>query len=199
MWTSENLRRSLSEVVDDRRRRRLLPFVGHVLEVDGTAVRERVEAVERSRVALLVTESEVDPGRKMTRDVVRLERLSMTVDKQHRVAVCPRRESDIVNRVPRHLLSAKVMAVLLRQYEQSFGRTQEWTHNVQQECCRVVKLWNQLPDVATIVRRSRIPCTGDAREQSVCKVKIAALTGTSADVTWRLRSTNSPAARGRSR
>lgn len=99
MWTSEDLRRGLTKVVDDRRRRRLLPFVGHVLEVDGTAVRERVEAVERSRIALLVTESEVDPGRKMTRDVVRLERFAMTVDKQHRIAVRPRWESDIVNRV----------------------------------------------------------------------------------------------------
>lgn len=72
MGTFEDLFGRLTEIVDNRRGGRLLTLVLDTLEIDGSAVRQWMETVVRCWITLLPAESQVDPVRQVSRDVVRL-------------------------------------------------------------------------------------------------------------------------------
>ena len=62
----EYLHGCLAKVVNDGGRRGFLAFILHAIQINGTAVRERVKAIVGLWVTLLVSECDVDPMRKET-------------------------------------------------------------------------------------------------------------------------------------
>lgn len=70
MGRPEDLQGCLAEVVNDGCRRGLLAFILHAIKINGATVRQGVEAIEGLWVALLASESKVDPLRQETGDKV---------------------------------------------------------------------------------------------------------------------------------